>query len=58
MLPAGYAIRALSPSDGPPFKCRLAQFGMAPAYHFINGAWQDHNVCQRILRDDPGQRFD
>jgi hypothetical protein len=54
MLPAGYAIRALSPSDGPPFKCRLAQSGMAPAYLSINGAWQDHNVYQRILRDDPG----
>jgi ribosomal-protein-alanine N-acetyltransferase len=26
---------------------------MAPKFLFINGAWQDHRLFQRILHDDP-----
>ena len=29
------------------------QFGMAPRFLFIAGDWQDHNLYQRILHDDP-----
>ena len=29
------------------------QYGMAPRFLFVNGAWQDHNLYQRILHDDP-----
>jgi [ribosomal protein S5]-alanine N-acetyltransferase len=29
------------------------QYGMAPRFLFIGGAWQDHNLYQRILHDDP-----
>ncbi|HET6653036.1 MAG TPA: GNAT family protein [Nocardioides sp.] len=29
------------------------QYGMAPRFLFIAGGWQDHNLYQRILHDDP-----
>jgi ribosomal-protein-alanine N-acetyltransferase len=29
------------------------QYGMAARFLFIGGAWQDHNLYQRILHDDP-----
>jgi ribosomal-protein-alanine N-acetyltransferase len=29
------------------------QYGMAPRFLFIGGAWRDHNLYQRILHDDP-----
>jgi ribosomal-protein-alanine N-acetyltransferase len=29
------------------------QYGVAPKYLFIGGAWQDHVLYQRILHDDP-----
>ena len=28
-------------------------YGMAPRFLFIDGAWQDHRLYQRILHDDP-----
>jgi ribosomal-protein-alanine N-acetyltransferase len=28
-------------------------YGVAPKYLFIDGAWQDHRLYQRILHDDP-----
>lgn len=28
-------------------------YGMAPKFLFIDGAWQDHNLYQRILHDNP-----
>lgn len=33
--------------------CGFEHFGMAPRLLFINGSWQDHNLYQRILHDDP-----
>ncbi|MFI8932146.1 GNAT family N-acetyltransferase [Streptomyces sp. NPDC053474] len=32
-------------------KCGFTQYGLAPAYLHINGAWQDHRLFQRILND-------
>ena len=29
------------------------QYGMAPRFLFIAGDWQDHNLYQRILHDNP-----
>ena len=29
------------------------QYGMAPRFLFIAGDWQDHNLYQRILHDEP-----
>ena len=34
-------------------KAGFEQFGMAPRYLFIAGRWQDHNLYQRILHEDP-----
>lgn len=34
-------------------RCGFAEFGRAPAYLFISGAWQDHVLFQRILHDRP-----
>ncbi len=34
-------------------KCGFARFGLAPAYLFIAGRWQDHVLFQRILHDGP-----
>lgn len=31
----------------------FSQYGMAPKFLFIAGAWQDHNLYQRILHDRP-----
>jgi ribosomal-protein-alanine N-acetyltransferase len=31
----------------------FAQYGMAPKFLFIAGEWQDHNLYQRILHDNP-----
>lgn len=28
-------------------------YGMAPRFLFVGGGWQDHNLYQRILHDDP-----
>ncbi len=34
-------------------KCGFERYGLAPEYLFIDGAWQDHVLHQRILHDDP-----
>ena len=33
-------------------KCGFEQFGFAPKYLHINGAWRDHRMFQRILFDE------
>jgi [ribosomal protein S5]-alanine N-acetyltransferase len=33
--------------------CGFELYGVAPRFLFINGAWQDHNLYQLILHDDP-----
>ncbi|MEU5996254.1 GNAT family protein [Streptomyces sp. NPDC047197] len=32
-------------------KCGFEEFGVAPGYLHINGAWRDHRLFQRILND-------
>ncbi|MEV2253461.1 GNAT family protein [Streptomyces sp. NPDC050147] len=32
-------------------KCGFEEFGVAPEYLHINGAWRDHRLFQRILND-------
>jgi [ribosomal protein S5]-alanine N-acetyltransferase len=34
-------------------RCGFEYIGTAPRYLFINGAWQDHRLYQRILHDNP-----
>ena len=34
-------------------RCGFVQYGTAPSYLFIAGAWQDHRLFQRILHDRP-----
>ncbi|MBD0742558.1 GNAT family N-acetyltransferase [Streptomyces sp. CBMA152] len=34
-------------------KAGFEQYGMAPKYLHINGAWRDHHLFQRLLHDDP-----
>lgn len=34
-------------------RCGFELYGMAPKFLFINHAWQDHNLYQRILHDEP-----
>ena len=34
-------------------RCGFEFFGCAPKFLFIDGAWRDHNLYQRILHDDP-----
>ena len=40
-------------SQGVLLRCGFDQYGMAPRLLFIDGSWQDHNLYQRILHDDP-----
>ncbi|MFD9911023.1 GNAT family N-acetyltransferase, partial [Streptomyces sp. NPDC059063] len=32
-------------------KCGFKEFGLAPSYLHINGAWRDHRLFQRLLND-------
>lgn len=34
-------------------RCAFEFYGTAPKFLFIDGAWQDHRLYQRILHDDP-----
>ncbi|MER6776962.1 GNAT family N-acetyltransferase [Streptomyces sp. NBC_01343] len=34
-------------------KAGFEQYGLAPRYLHINGAWRDHRLFQRLLHDDP-----
>ncbi|PZT72912.1 MULTISPECIES: GNAT family N-acetyltransferase [unclassified Streptomyces] len=34
-------------------KCGFEEFGLAPRYLHIDGAWRDHRLFQRILHDGP-----
>ncbi|MFD8983250.1 GNAT family N-acetyltransferase [Streptomyces sp. NPDC059564] len=34
-------------------KTGFTEFGLAPRYLHINGAWRDHRLFQRLLHDDP-----
>ncbi|KIF03161.1 alanine acetyltransferase [Streptomyces sp. RSD-27] len=34
-------------------KVGFVEFGLAPRYLHINGAWRDHRLFQRLLHDDP-----
>jgi len=34
-------------------RCGFELYGMAPRFLFIDGAWQDHKLYQRILHDNP-----
>jgi [ribosomal protein S5]-alanine N-acetyltransferase len=34
-------------------RCAFEHYGTAPKFLFLAGAWQDHNLYQRILHDDP-----
>ncbi|MEV3859332.1 GNAT family protein [Streptomyces sp. NPDC050095] len=34
-------------------KCGFVEYGKAPRYLHIDGAWRDHVLFQRILHDDP-----
>jgi ribosomal-protein-alanine N-acetyltransferase len=40
-------------SQGVLLRAGFEQYGMAPRFLFIAGAWQDHNLYQRILHDEP-----
>ena len=44
------------PSQAVLRRCGFVEFGLAPQYLFIAGAWQDHVMFQRVLHDDdPGR---
>ncbi|MEU7577329.1 GNAT family protein [Streptomyces sp. NPDC041068] len=32
-------------------KCGFEEYGVAPGYLYINGAWRDHRLFQKILND-------
>ncbi|UQX04987.1 GNAT family protein [Streptomyces sp. RerS4] len=34
-------------------KAGFTEYGLAPRYLHINGAWRDHRLFQRLLHDDP-----
>jgi ribosomal-protein-alanine N-acetyltransferase len=34
-------------------RCGFEHYGTAPKFLFIDGAWRDHHLYQRILHDDP-----
>ena len=34
-------------------RCGFEQYGVAPRFLFIAGAWRDHRLYQRILHDEP-----
>ena len=34
-------------------RCGFEPYGMAPKFLFIDGAWRDHKLFQRILHDEP-----
>lgn len=34
-------------------KAGFEQYGLAPGYLHIDGAWRDHRLFQRLLHDDP-----
>ncbi|MEU1348014.1 GNAT family protein [Streptomyces sp. NPDC005775] len=34
-------------------KCGFEEFGVAPRYLHIDGAWRDHRIFQRVLHDGP-----
>ncbi|MEV7525486.1 GNAT family protein [Streptomyces sp. NPDC091371] len=37
-------------------KSGFEEYGLAPRYLHINGAWRDHRLFQRLLHDDPPAR--
>ncbi|MCF3118681.1 GNAT family N-acetyltransferase [Streptomyces arenae] len=34
-------------------KCGFEEYGLAPGYLYVNGAWRDHRLFQKILNDRP-----
>lgn len=46
-------VRHNTASQGVLRRLGFTQFGTAERYLFIDGAWQDHHLYQRILHDDP-----
>ncbi|WP_055568789.1 GNAT family N-acetyltransferase [Streptomyces atriruber] len=34
-------------------KCGFEEYGVAPSFLYINGAWRDHRLFQKILNDRP-----
>lgn len=44
------------PSQRVLLRCGFELYGMAPQFLFLAGAWQDHNLYQRILHHDPPPR--
>lgn len=41
------------PSQAVLLRAGFELYGMSPKFLFIGGAWQDHNLYQRILHDNP-----
>ena len=41
------------PSQAVLERCGFEYYGLAPKFLFIDGAWQDHKLYQRILHDNP-----
>ncbi|AYV27977.1 GNAT family N-acetyltransferase [Streptomyces sp. CJ_13] len=37
-------------------KAGFSEYGLAPRFLHINGAWRDHRLFQRLLHDDPPPR--
>ncbi|MCJ1677066.1 GNAT family N-acetyltransferase [Streptomyces sp. APSN-46.1] len=37
-------------------KAGFVEYGLAPRYLHINGAWRDHRLFQRLLHDNPPHR--
>ena len=46
-------VRRNTASQGVLRRLGFTRFGTAEKYLFIDGAWQDHHLYQRILHDDP-----
>jgi [ribosomal protein S5]-alanine N-acetyltransferase len=51
-LEAGTMVANI-PSQGVLLRCGFEQYGMAPKLLFLNGAWQDHVLFQKLLHDNP-----
>ncbi len=51
-LEAGTMVENL-PSQRVLLSCGYEEYGMAPKLLFLNGAWRDHVLFQKILHDQP-----
>ena len=52
-LEAGTMVENVAVAAGAARRCGYERFGLAPKLLFLNGAWRDHVLFQKLLHDRP-----